>query len=211
MTSAESQSDSPPLAAEWPFPVAAALGSAVRATGIEREIRARLPWGLRNCLAVASGCIALRMPDGEAAEFAAARAIVATALEGIAALPVLPGEVEDILTISARERLKWTRDGRLRSAGTRTVKLRGRAKAVTFHVFDPRHVEDVLDRDLPTIWREEDAAAIRENRKRAAGKAARTRAGEGKAVAGTERRAPSQAVRPRLQGWEAFETEGLLR
>jgi len=29
------------------------------------------------------------------------------------------------------------------------VKLRGRARKITFHVFDPRHIEDVLDRDMP--------------------------------------------------------------
>jgi hypothetical protein len=37
---------------------------------------------------------------------------------------------------------------------TRTVKL------ITFHVFDPRVVEDILDRDLVTIWREEDAVLL---------------------------------------------------
>jgi hypothetical protein len=60
----------------------------------------------------------------------------------------------------------------LQSAGTKTVKLHGRARNITFHVFDPQHVEDVLDRDLVTVWREQDAATAAENRRRAAGKAA---------------------------------------
>lgn len=34
------------------------------------------------------------------------------------------------------------------------MKLRGRARKITFHVFDPRVVEDILDRDLVTVWRE---------------------------------------------------------
>lgn len=100
----------------------------------------------------------------------------------------------------------------MQSTGTRTMKLRGRAKAVTFHVFDPRHLEDVLDRDLPTIWREEDAQAAAEARRRAVAKAARTRAGKtvtapGDVVAiGT-----TTAPRPGLKGWDAFDEEGLLR
>jgi hypothetical protein len=46
-----------------------------------------------------------------------------------------------------------------------------RARNVTFHFFDPRLVEDVLDRDLVTDWREQDAIAAAENRQRAAWKA----------------------------------------
>ncbi|TGQ78175.1 hypothetical protein EN851_35395, partial [Mesorhizobium sp. M8A.F.Ca.ET.208.01.1.1] len=81
-----------------------------------------------------------------------------------------------ILTISSGERHRWLKDGRLRSAGTRTVTLRGRARKITFHVFDPRYIEDVLARDLVTVWREEDAATAAENRRRAATKAALKRA-----------------------------------
>lgn len=57
--------------------------------------------------------------------------------------------------------------------------MRGRSKAVTVHVFDPKHIEDILDRDLPSLWREEDAQQVTENRRRGAGKAALTRAGKG--------------------------------
>jgi hypothetical protein len=196
------------LNAEWPLPPSATLGSSVRAKGIEREIRARLPWAARKCLTAEAGHIALRMPHAEADEFSVASAKVSDTLEGIEELPVLPREAEDILTISPRERHKWLKDGRLQSVGTRTVKLRGRAKAVTFHVFDPRHIEDVLDRDLPIVWREEDAQQAAENRRRAAGKAALTRAGKGTVdKSAREEGAP----RPRLEGWDAFEDEGLLR
>jgi hypothetical protein len=200
------------LVAEWPFPVAATLGSAVRAKGIEQELRARLPFPRRGDLAIDAGRVVLRLPNEKAPQFEGARATIDKALEGIAALPVLPREIEDILTITGHERLKWTRDGRLQSAGTRTVKLLGRAKAVTFHVFDPRHVEDLLDRDLVTIWREEDRETVAENRRRAAGKAALTRAGKGaaKTVArGGGRR--DKTAKPSLAEWDAFASDGLLR
>ncbi|WP_062017933.1 hypothetical protein [Aureimonas sp. AU4] len=200
------------LVAEWPFPVAATLGSAVRAKGIEQELRARLPFPRRGDLAVEAGRITLRLSHEKALQFEAARAIVDKTLEGIAALPVLPREIEDILTVTGHERLKWTRDGRLRSAGTRTVKLRGRAKAVTFHVFDPRQVEDLLDRDLVAIWREEDRQTVAENRRRAAGKAALTRAGKGApktAPRGGARR--DKTAKPSLAEWDAFASDGLLR
>ena len=46
---------------------------------------------------------------------------------------------------------RWLKEDRLQSAGTRTAKLRGRARKITFHVFDPSHIEDVLDRELVTV------------------------------------------------------------
>lgn len=55
------------------------------------------------------------------------------------------------------------------------MKLRGRARKITFHVFDPRVVEDLLDRGAVEEWREEDAAAASESRRRAAYKAKLTR------------------------------------
>ncbi len=140
---------SPALTAQWPLPGAATLGSSVRLKGIEREVRRRLPWTLRKSVVATTGQIVLTLPEAEQDQFAAVSATIAKTLEGIEALPILPSEAEDILSISPRERQKWLKDGRLKSAGTRTVKLRGRAKAVTFHVFEPRHIEDILDGDLP--------------------------------------------------------------
>jgi hypothetical protein len=150
------------------------------------------------------------MSESDANEFNAASAKISKTLDGIDVLPVLPREAEDILTISSRERHKWIKGGRLQCVGTRTVKLRGRAKAVTFYVFDPRHIEDVLDRDLPTVWREEDAQEVAESRRRAAGKAALTRAGKGKAAVARHAREASSPL-SKLEGWDAFEAEGLLR
>ena len=161
---------------EWTLPPSATLGSSVRAKGILLEVRAHLPSAAKKLLGIEAGMLALRMPEGADDDFRTASAIVSNTLEGIENLPVIPREVEDILTISATERHRWLKDGRLQSAGTRTVKLRGRARKITFHVFDPRHIEDVLDRDLVTVWREEDAMTAAENRRRAAGKAALTRA-----------------------------------
>ncbi|MGO4670726.1 hypothetical protein [Bosea sp. 2RAB26] len=211
MTSRRSMEASPSLVAEWPLPSSATLGSSVRAKGIEREIRARLPWAARTCITAGTGRIALRMSEAETDVFRVASACISETLGGIAELPVLPSEAEDILTISSRERHKWVKDGRLKSIGTRTVKLRGRARAVTFHVFDPRQIEAVLDGDLPAIWRVEDAQALAETRRRAAGKAARTRAGNGEGKAGDARNAREAAPRSQLDGWDVFEADGLLR
>lgn len=213
MTSNQNTNPSPELVAEWSLPPAATLGSSVRAKGIEREIKARLPLAARKHLEVQAGTIALRMPHARADEFQAAFAIVSRTLEGITALPVIPREVEDILAISSAERHRWLKDGRLKSAGTRTVKLRGRSKAVTFHVFEPHEIEDILDRDLPMLWREEDALATAENRRRGAGKAARTRAGKnsGAVIAPVPGSCKGEALRLSLKDWDAFELDGLLR
>ncbi|MER9586714.1 hypothetical protein [Mesorhizobium sp. M0276] len=202
----------PSLVAEWTLPPSATLGSSLRLKGIERETRARLPWVVRTFVKAETGRIVLRMVQTDTDAFDAASAIISRTLEGIEALPVLPREAEDILTISSRERHKWLRDGRLKSVGTRTVKMRGRSKAVTFHVFDSRHIEDILDRDLAAAWREDDAREASENRRRGAGKAALTRAGKRKGKArGTRNSGKHDASRPKLEGWDLFEAEGLLR
>lgn len=177
--------------------------------GIERELRRRLPWTMRKHLTVDAGLVVLSVPDTE--DFGRLAKSIGDALESIAGLPMLPSEIEDVLGISPRERHKWLADGRLRSIGTRTVKLRGRARTVTFHVFDPRIIETILDGDLPTIWREEDTIRSAENRRRAAAKAALAR--KRKAASGpsdTAREAAEKAA-PALQGWDEFDADGLLR
>ena len=124
---------------------------------------------------------------------------------------ILPSEAEDILSISPRERHKWLDDGRLQSAGTKTVKLRGRAKAVTFHVFTPGFIEHVLDSGSAEIWREEDVVTAAENRRRAAGKAALTRAGKQAGKSRNKSPDPDGGISPDLAGWDEFQAEGLLR
>lgn len=200
------------LVGEWPLTASATLGSTVRAKGIEREIRARLPWAVRKCVAAKAGGIVLRMAASDIDEFRVAATSISKTMEQIGALPVVPREAEDILSISSSERHKWLKSGRLKSIGTRTVKLRGRAKAVTFHLFDPRQIEDVLDRDLPTLWREEDAQTAADNRRRAAGRAALKRAGKNTEKPVDARKAREEDnQRPKLDGWDAFDADGLLR
>ncbi|WP_430682246.1 hypothetical protein [Mesorhizobium australafricanum] len=197
------------LIAEWPLSPATTLGSSMRARGIFLEIRARLPAQLRKLLHIESRVLTLRLPEGSDADVKAAAEIVSEAMRDIEDLPVIPREVEDILTISTGERHRWLKDGRLQSAGTRTVKLRGRARKITFHVFDPRHIEDVLDRDLVAVWRDEDAATAAENRRRAAARAALKRSQKKRGgVADHTDEGGDDA--PRLRGWEDFDMDGLL-
>ena len=194
---------------EWPLPSAATLGSFVRAKGIVLEIRARLPKPLKKALDLEAGLLVLKLPPEAEDQFAAAAAVVTQALVGIESLPVIPREIEDILTISTTERHRWLKDGRLPSAGTRTVKLAGRAKKITFHVFDPRQVEDLLDRDMVVNWREEDAERAAENRRQAAWKNKLKRA-EKQAQATPSLQSEGEA-RPQLIGWAEFERDGPLR
>lgn len=195
------------LVEEWRLPPAATLGSSVRAKGILLEVRAQLPPASRKLVNLEHNTVTLRVAEESTdADLDAIAATVSKTLARIEDLPVIPREIEDILTISATERHRWLKDGRLRSAGTRTVKLRGRARKITFHVFDPRHIEDMLDRDLVTVWREEDATTAAENRRRAAGKAALSRAK--KAAANVVKAEPTDET---PEGWEEFESEGFLR
>ncbi|RYG79287.1 MAG: hypothetical protein EON59_16495 [Alphaproteobacteria bacterium] len=203
--------ESAELVATWALSSAARLGSSVRGEGIFLEIRSRLPVAARKWLTIKAGELTLRMPEAAASEFSTASAIISNAHKGIESLPVIPREIEDTLAISTTERHRWLKDGRLPCAGTRTVKLRGRARKITFHVFDPRMVEDILDRAVVDTWREEDAERAAENRRRAAWKAKLTRSqksGSGE-VSTSEGR--DEDDRFKLRGWAEFERDGLLR
>ena len=194
------------LVREWSLPSAATLGSAVRARGILLEIRAHLPFGERALADIEAGTLVLRVPEDDSDDHRVTAEAITRSLAGIEDLPVIPREAEDILSIRTAERHRWLKDGRLKSAGTRTVKLRGRARKITFHVFDPRHIEDVLDRDLPEVWREADALAVAENRRRGAQKAALKKAAK---RAGADGRRDD--VVPALKGFDVFDLDGLLR
>ena len=196
------------LIKEWTLPAAATLGSAVRAKGILLEIRARLPATVKKSLDIKGAVLTLGMAEEAGDSFRQVAAVVEKTLDGIERLPVIPREIEDILTISTTERHRWLKDGRLQSAGTRTVKLHGRAKKITFHVFDPRHVEDVLDRDLVSTWREDDVIQKAENRRLARETAALKRRPK---VAKPLDTSTDEVAGQALKGWEEFARDGLLR
>ncbi len=203
------ESDDPELIREWPLPVVATLGSGVRVKGILQEIRSRLPSPVRKSLDMQAAGLILVMPETSKTVFRATASAVSSLLDGIADLPVIPREIEDILTITASERKRWLEDGRLPSAGTRTVRLQGRARKITFHVFDPRVVEDLLDRGAVDEWREVDAAAKAENRRRAAYQAKLTRSLKKREK--TEQTERTDETATGLSGWEEFGSDGLLR
>ena len=200
------------LIASWSLSAAATLGSSVRAKGILLEIRARLPTAVRKSLDINSGELTLKMPEMAKHDFRTSCLVIASALKAIENLPVIPREIQDILTISATERHRWLADGRLPSVGTRTVRLAGRAKKITFHVFDPRLVEELLNTGVVEDWREQDAVTAAENRRRAAWKAQMTRAlkkSGGQVVLSPK--LGNNEPRPDMTGWHEFDRDGLLR
>jgi len=205
------KNDIPALLETWTLSPGATLGSSVRAKGILLEIRARLPSSMRKSLDISGRFLTLAMPENARSEFRHASAIIAKSLEGIESLPVIPREIEDILTISTTERRRWLEDGRLPSGGTRTVKLRGRARQITFHVFEPQMVEDLLDRGAVEEWREEDAAAAMENRRNAAYKAKLTRSLKEDSKATAASQDVTDEASAKLRGWKEFGRDGLLR
>jgi hypothetical protein len=195
----------------WTLSPAATMGSVVRSKGILQELQSRVPAASKKSLVLDGSDIILAMPASEKAAFHAAVAIVAKAMVDVETLPVIPREIQDILAIKVGERHRWLGDGRLPSAGTRTVRLNGRARRITFHVFDAKVVEDLLDSGVVDEWREQDAEAKAENRRKAAYKAKLTRtlkkAAKTKKVSGET----SNEAAPKLRGWEEFDVDGLLR
>jgi hypothetical protein len=198
------------LIREWPLPPAATLGSSVRSKGILLEVRARLPSAVRKSLDVDGSKLTLAMPESERIGFRAVSAVISETLSDIESLPVIPREIQDILTITTTERHRWLRDGRLPSAGTRTVRLAGRAKQITFHVFDPRLVEDFLNRSVVDEWREDDVVAAAEKRQQASWKRKLARAQKVAKIA-SEPADGSGEAQSQLSGWDQFGRDGLLR
>jgi hypothetical protein len=200
----------PALVRRWPLSPEASFGSTIRAKGILLEIRAGLPVSVRKSLDVEGMTLTLGMAEDCSDEFALTSSAITKALKHIEDLPVIPREIQDILGITPSERHRWLKDGRLASAGTRTVRLSGRARQITFHVFDPRVVEDLLDRGAVDEWREEDAIAKAENRRQAAYRAKLTRSLKKAAKAPKPPKEADEAA-TELLGWEEFDVDGLLR
>lgn len=195
----------------WTLPSTATLGSAVRARGILLELRARLPAAVRKSLDVNGGTLVLSMAREADKLFRSTVDDITTWLVDMEKLPIIPREIEDILAISTSERRRWLEDGRLSSAGTRTVRLRGRARQITFHVYDPKIVEHLLDSGAVDEWREEDAVAKVENRRRAASQAKLTRSLKKQRKGKPKSESDDANVSVQLSGWDEFDRDGILR
>ncbi|MBB4116971.1 hypothetical protein FHT80_006352 [Rhizobium sp. BK226] len=194
----------------WTLSAAVTMGSSVRAKGLLQEIQARLPATSKKAVSLEGTDLILAMPADEKPAFNAAAAVVSQAVDEAPSLPVIPREIQDILGMKASERHRWLADGRLSSAGTRTVRLAGRARQITFHVFDPKIVEDLLDRGAVDEWRVEDAEAKAEKRAKAAYQRKVTRLAKKKKQ---EKKADKVTGDPAssLRGWDDFDLDGLLR
>lgn len=199
------------LIRSWTLPSTVTLGSAVRAKGVLLELRARLPAAVRKSLDVNGATLVLSMAREEDADFRSTVDDITTWLADMENLPVIPREIEDILAISTSERRRWLEDGRLSSAGTRSVRLRGRARRITFHVYDPKVIEHLLDSGVVDEWREEDAVAKAENRRRAAFQAKLTRSLKKQRRGKSKSEFNDPNVSVQLAGWEEFDRDGILR
>lgn len=196
----------------WTLPATVTMGSAVRAKGVLQEIQARLPTTSKKSISLEGVDLTLAMEASDKTAFNAAATIASKVIAEAVTLPVIPREIEDILTIKTSERHRWLADGRLPIAGTRTVRLNGRARQITFHVFDPKMVEELLDRGAVDEWRVEDAEAKAEQRRRTAYQTKLTRTLK-KQAAERSKKAGESSKEPALTlgGWEEFDVDGLLR
>ncbi len=194
----------------WTLTADATMGSSVRAKGILQEIQARLPKASKKAVSVDGVDLVLAMPIDDRVTFNAAVSVVSKTITDAPTLPVIPREIEDILGMKTSERHRWLADGRLPSAGTRTVRLAGRARKITFHVFDPKVVEDLLNRGAVDEWRIEEAEAKAEKRRDATERAKRVRLANRKRALPNTVDACDEAA-SKLEGWEDFDVDGLLR
>lgn len=194
----------------WTLSAAVTMGSSVRAKGLLQEIQARLPASSKKAIVLEGVDLVLAMPADDKLAFNAAVSVVFKVVEEAPSLPVIPREIQDILGMKTGERHRWLADGRLPSAGTRTVRLAGRARQITFHVFDPKVVEDLLDRGVIDEWRVEDAEAKAEKRAKAAYQRKVARLSKKKKQTKRNQKVTEHPASS-LQGWDDFDLDGLLR
>jgi hypothetical protein len=195
----------------WTLSPAMTLGSSVRAKGLLQEIQARLPAVSKKSIILEGNEVILAMPATEKSAFNTTAGIVSAVMAEAETLPVIPREIQDILVIKTSERHRWLADGRLPSAGTRTVRLNGRARQITFHVFDPKVVEDLLDRGTVDEWRVEDAEAKAEKRQKAAYQRKLARSLKKVPKSGVASNHELEEGAGELRGWKEFDRDGFLR
>ncbi len=195
----------------WTLSSAMTLGSSVRAKGILQEMQARLPTVTKKSVILEGNEITLSLPAKEKTLFNTAAGIISGVISKAEILPVIPREIQDILAIKATERHRWLADGRLPSAGTRTVRLNGRARQITFHVFDPKVVEEFLNRGAVDEWRVEDAEAKAEKRQKAAYQKKLARSLKKTPTSGSKTNSTPEGGAGELCGWEEFDRDGFLR
>lgn len=195
----------------WTLSPAMTLGSSVRAKGIFQEMQTRLPALSKKSISLEGNELTLAMPASSKTAFIAAAGIISGVMEEAETLPVIPREIQDILVMKTSERHRWLPDRRLPSAGTRTVRLNGRTRQITFHVFDPKVVEDLLDRGAVYEWRVEDAEAKVQKREKAAYQRKLERSLKKKPGSGKKADHKIDRDAAELLGWEEFDLDGFLR
>lgn len=74
-----------------------------------------------------------------------------TTAEEICTRPFTPATVQDALGISSRERIRWTRDGKLRPIGTKMITDRGRFSLTLYSAEDVARL--LMSPEILASWR----------------------------------------------------------
>lgn len=74
-----------------------------------------------------------------------------TTVEEICMRPFTPATVQDALGISSRERIRWTRDGKLKPIGTKMIKDRGHFSLTLYSAEDVARL--LMSPEILTSWR----------------------------------------------------------
>lgn len=74
-----------------------------------------------------------------------------TTVEEICTRPFTPATVQDALGISSRERIKWTRDGKLRPIGMKMIKDRGHFSLTSYSAEEVARL--LMSPETLTSWR----------------------------------------------------------
>jgi hypothetical protein len=78
-------------------------------------------------------------------------------LAAIAERPMTSHEVQEALQITAKERIRWTKDNRLRACGTITAR---RQQVMTFRVYAPAYIQELSGQpEIIEAWRNADRAS----------------------------------------------------
>lgn len=136
------------------------FGLRLRSSEVSRSVRSRLARVGSQVQSVENGdVLTLSCGVGQIAALTATIKDIDRILDAIAKRPLTPHLVQQALGITARERLRWTKDGRLPQSGANTFR-KGRKITVSTHAID--QIQKLAgDRSIIAEWRNADARRLR--------------------------------------------------
>lgn len=147
------------LTVSFVYPQALTLGLAHREKEANRRVRKQLRRVKTVEIERLDGLLQASFPRHSAHALAAALKAIDRDLNALMQEKLHPALVEELLGITPRERIRWTKDGRLQQAGSGSFS--NGAQPIGFALYRPSEIADLArNAGIIQAWRDADAAQI---------------------------------------------------